>query len=165
MFLNPRKNIFTYALVQPYETGRTSLQVPSTLQETKAQKAFITQPCFHHMLVAEPEQGNQALGHGVLFPSAPSQESPPLFEVEDTAGQQGKCFVTSSQQLRSPRGGTPATSQELNAIRVYTYQSPVISLAPGHSLWRTQAAGKGRSSNQEHAQAPFAVVNSFLFHF
>lgn len=164
MFLNPRKNTFTYVLGQPYETRRTSSQVPSTLQETKAQKASVSQPCFHHTLVTEPEPGNPALGRGVLFPSAPSQESPPSVEVEDTAGQQGKCFVT-LQQLGSPRGGTPATSQELNAIRVYTFQSPVISLSPCHSLRRTQAAGKGRSSSQEHAQAPFAVVSSFLFHF
>lgn len=124
-------------------------------------RKLLSQPCFHHMLVTEPEPGNQAPGRGVLFPSAPSQDSPPSVEVEDTAGQQGKCFVT-LQQLGSPSSGTPATSQELNAIRVYTFQSPVISLSPRHSLRRTQAAGKGRSSSQELHRRPLLSRTAFF---
>lgn len=123
-----------------------------------------------HTAMFSPHVGDRAragkLGTGTrsAFPLRTITRESSSVEVEDTAGQQGKCFVT-LQQLRSPRGGTPATSQELNAIRVYTFQSPVISLSPVPFITENTGSREGQELESGASQAPFAVVNSFLFHF
>ena len=157
-FLNPRKTILTYIVMQ-LPKARTSLQVYYT-EGNGSPESFSHTAQLPQMLAAKPEPVTR-----VLRLSAPSFLC--TITEKSSYGSRWRTWEDSKKVLSALEAQSSGTGvPELKAIMVCTYQSPFISLSPSVTfIIKNTGTREGHKLESEECSGALAAFRGFLFHF